>query len=831
MKKMKQLMKRAASIAAGLAMLAALIPAPALLAATAEDPVELVSNSTFDDGTTDGWGMFLAGGGAGSMSVTDGQLAIQIDGLGILNYGVQAYTDLIPLYENGIYRISFDISSTLDCKIEYMVQEEGGDYTCYYWRQTIATSEQKHISFDFPMTKPTDLYTKIAFNMGYEGVEQEAHTVYLDNVHLELIDDSAVDYTPYVTEEEDIIANQVGYYPDSQKTTVLRNVTDETTFDVVDAATDEVVYTGSIVSNPNKTASYEENWYGDFTAVTEPGTYYIKAGNLNASYPFTIGEEVYSDLLDDAVRMFYLQRCGCAVEDESINHTACHTELAAIYGTEETIDVTGGWHDAGDYGRYVVPGAKAAADLLLSYEKNPTLFSDESGIPESGNGIPDILDEVRYELEWMLKMQDPTTGGVHHKVSCADFPGYIKPDEETAPLIVTPVSTTATGDFAAVMAMAYENYLAMEPQFAEVCLAAAKNAYAFLENNQELIFANPVGINTGAYNDTDDTDERYWAAAQLYKATEEQAYQDDFLSYDICTGMGWASVGDYGNFAYVSMDANKTDAVKYQAISESLNRRAGELAAASSAQNYSISLSTYDWGSNMTVADNANLFVYADSIDKAAAYKTVAEDHLNYLLGVNPLAKSFVTGYGTDAPKNPHHRPSMAIGKAIKGMLVGGVNENFEDSVAKASLKGQPSAKCYIDNGESYSTNETTIYWNSPLVYLLTNIMTVETQRKETPVSHGTASFKYVSDWTEGCVCEITITNGGDHMDNWTLEFDFDREIQNIWSANIISHTGNHYVVSAPDWCKELKTGQSAVFGFTAGSGDAASVIENVVFS
>ena len=155
--------------------------------------------------------------------------------------------------------------------------------------------------------------------------------------------------------------------------------------------------------------------------------------------------------------MLYLQRCGTAVQDSDFGHAACHTGIATIYGTNDKIDVSGGWHDAGDYGRYIVPAAKSVADLLYAYDANPELYSDNIGIPESGNGIPDILDEVRYELEWMKKMQR-ADGGVYHKVTCENFPGYVSPEAETAPLIVTPVSTTSTADFCASMALAYEFY-------------------------------------------------------------------------------------------------------------------------------------------------------------------------------------------------------------------------------------------------------------------------------------------------------------------------------------------------------------------------------------
>lgn len=199
---------------------------------------------------------------------------------------------------------------------------------------------------------------------------------------------------------------------------------------------------------------------GDFTALTTPGTYKIAGDKCGESYEFTIGEGVYDEALNDAVRMLYMQRCGTELTEElagAFAHPVCHADEAVIYGTSNKIDVSGGWHDAGDYGRYTVSGVKAVADLLLAYQKYPDAFSDDLNIPESGNGVPDVLDEARYELEWLFKMQ-ASDGGVYHKVTCANFPETVMPQEEVEELIISPVSTTATGDFAAIMAMAYEVY-------------------------------------------------------------------------------------------------------------------------------------------------------------------------------------------------------------------------------------------------------------------------------------------------------------------------------------------------------------------------------------
>ena len=176
------------------------------------------------------------------------------------------------------------------------------------------------------------------------------------------------------------------------------------------------------------------------------------------SYEFPVGDGVYDDIYKASVLMFYDQRCGTELDSAiagDFAHAACHTGTAIVYGSDVAKDVTGGWHDAGDYGRYVVPGAKAVQDLLLTYEDSEYAAKDDAiGIPESGNGVPDVLDEVRYELDWMLKMQDETSGGVYHKVTGEVFPEMVAAVEETAQMILSPISNTATGDFAAVMAKA-----------------------------------------------------------------------------------------------------------------------------------------------------------------------------------------------------------------------------------------------------------------------------------------------------------------------------------------------------------------------------------------
>lgn len=688
-------------------------------ASVSAESVNLISNSTFDSGTSD-WGLYKESGGAATLSTDSGRLALHVNAIGKLSHSVQMYYDIIPLYKNGIYRLSYEISADTDRYIEGMIQQNGGTYQAYTWQGLDLTTEPQVIDYEFTMKADTDIMSKLVFNCGNEGEELGEHTIYLDNVVLELIDDSKVDYSEIRAYEPPIVTNQVGYAPEDEKIAVFREVTDETAFAVVNADTNKTVYTGELYGEKMNSAADETDWFGDFSEVTEPGSYYITCGSLDASYPFTIGEGVYSDLLNDAVRMLYLQRCGTEIQDESFQHPACHNTMARVYGTTDSyIDVSGGWHDAGDYGRYTVPAAKTVADMLYAYQANPSLFSDSVGIPESGNGVPDILDEARYALEWMLKMQDASTGGVHHKVTCENFPGYIMPQFETGELIVTPVSTTATGDFCGAMALAYEFFADIDSGFANTCLGAAEKAWGFLEQNPNMIFANPTDITTGDYGDTSDRDERYWAAAQLYRATGKEDYKNALSSNAVSTGMDWSTVGDYGNIALLTMDGMDQNSDLYQKALKSVTSRAASYAATSEATPYGVSITTFNWGSNMTVANAGALLGLTAQLTGEERYLKAAKNNLNYLLGKNPNGVCYVTGYGTVSPQNPHHRPSMAMKTAMKGMLVGGVNSNKEDSAAKAYLAGVASAKCYVDHSESYSTNEVTTYWNSPLIYLL----------------------------------------------------------------------------------------------------------------
>ena len=710
---------------------------PVVTAAPVFAADNIIRNPGMDEGTKN-WGVYKESGGAYTLAEEDGLLALTVLDRGKVNYAVQLNQPTIKLYQGGVYRFSFDVKSTVDRYIEGMIQMDGGDYRSYVWMGCDVTTEMQTFEKEFVMEEETDIMSKLCFNCGVEKQDPEdlpEHTLYFDNVTLELIDDSNVDYSATEAYEIPININQLGYKPESKKIAVIRGKAGSTA-SVVNADSGEEVYTGNISAAIENVSADETNYQFDFSSVTTPGKYFIKCEGIeDASYTFEISENPYGKLLDDSIRMLYLQRCGTEVVDDEFGHVACHDTEATIYGTSDKIEVSGGWHDAGDYGRYIVAAAKAVADVLYAYQADPTAYSDNIGIPESGNGTPDVLDEVRYELEWMLKMQDQADGGVYHKVSCDTFPGYVMPEKETKPLIVMPKSTTATADFAASMAMAYEFYKDIDADFADKCLAAAKKAYDWAKANPEVTYSNPADVVTGEYGDKNPKDELYWAAAQMYRATGEESYlaDADAVSTKLKRGLDWSTVGDYGNIALLTMNGIDKESVAYGNAKSVIISQADDLAEVAAEQAYGVATESYHWGSNMTIANYGIILAHAYKLTGEQKYIDAAQGQLDYLLGTNPLGTCFVTGYGTATPVAPHHRPSMAVGAPMKGMLVGGVNQNLEDNAALAYCIDSPPAKCWVDNGESYSTNEITIYWNSPLTYLLSLTEKAENNEEQDP--------------------------------------------------------------------------------------------------
>lgn len=674
----------------------------------------MIENGDFSEGLGV-WQTYLNNGEADLAVNDEGQLEIRIKNAGDLDYSVQAYYDGISIDQGVKYLIAFDCAVSKPRTVVWRVQVNGGDYHAYFTDEFKATEEMEHHEYEVTMEEESDPAPRFCFNVGsYEGDgDLGEHVVTIDNLVMKVLDESGKVAAGGV-EQADILVNQVGFLPGEKKTVTFRGDAIGSDFEVVDTDGNSV---GSYKQSDAKdnSGTQESCSRGDFTDLKTAGTYQIKVGD-ELSAPFTIGDDALDELLKETTYLMHMQRCGVELTKEEggdYAHAACHTEKAKVLDTGEMIDVTGGWHDAGDYGRYIVPAAKAAGDLMLAAEDYPSVMGD-------------VLDEVSYELDWMLKMQRED-GGVYHKVSCANFPGTVFPDEETEELIVCPVSNAATADFAACLAMAGRVYEKNDANRAKTYLDASKKAFEYLKAHQnEGGFHNPDGIVTGEYPDEDWKDDYFWSAAELYRTTGDDAYLSVMkeLGIDhVSEGMGWDCNGFYAAYALLSKnpddELSKTVLAKVEAAADSF-----VAAAEKDAYGSSIVDDNYPWGSNMSVANHGMLMHMlmklglSDSA-KLEKYKSAATDQLSYLLGQNGTGYCFVTGFGTLSTKKPHHRPSQAVGTAVKGMLAGGPNVGREDPYAQNALKDKAPALCYVDADQSYSTNEIAIYWNSPLVYLI----------------------------------------------------------------------------------------------------------------
>ena len=701
----------------------------------------LIENGDLSQPIDEQW-YFYTNGGKGSLEWKDEQLVVNIQDNGKVEHGVQIYYDGFAVNQGSVYELSFDVSSTIERQIDCRIQKNGGDYHAYKLETLDLTPDTQHVDIEFTMEETSDPAPRFCFNMGFteESKSYSDHTITFDNFELYCIDETNTVKGGSEVDTPDIQINQIGYRPGDDKIAVFTGKNIDSSFSVVNVDTKEVVFEGTITDPVMNDNTGRKEATGDFSSLKDKGTYKVVSDKCGESYEFKIADDVYDEVFKDTLKMYYLQRCGMELTDDYAGdyaHKACHTEKATIYGTSKTIDVSGGWHDAGDYGKYVVAGAKAAGDLMLAYEVYPSAFDDAVGIPESGNGTPDVLDEVRYELEWMLKMQD-SDGGVYHKVTCAVFPEACMPEEETDELIVCPKSTCATADFAAVMAMAGRVYADVDADFAGTCLDAAAEAYEYLDSHDGGDgFTNPDGVVTGEYPDKYDIDERLWAAAELFKTTGDSTYGDDAAEILETYGkevvvdengeeldgpsLGWAEVGIYGAYAYAS--SQNTDKAALGNAKALLTTFSKEVVDNAGKDSYQAGIyEKYEWGSNSTIA-NASMGLLLDKKVNGNNYENIAKAQVDYLFGNNGTSYCYLTGYGSLNPVSTHHRPSQATGKTMKGMLVGGPNANLDDPYAQAVLADKAPALCYVDNEQSYSCNEITIYWNSPLVFSLAGVL------------------------------------------------------------------------------------------------------------
>jgi endoglucanase len=530
---------------------------------------------------------------------------------------------------------------------------------------------------------------------------------------------------------------QVGYLADETKKAML---TSEPQGKVIvrSSDNDEIVTSLSVGALSFDSDTGDNIRVIDLTEVSKPGRYYLEVPGLGRSFDFHVGSDVFARTFQLSMLFYAGQRCGTAVrlggDFADYHHAECHVSDAHFdvsTGREGKISVTGGWHDAGDFGRYSINSGISMGTLLWAYELNSEKLRDVAlMLPEKTGSLPDMLTEIRWNLDWMLKMQDES-GGVWHKATTAKFPGSILPESDSARMLIVgsgeaPYMTTqATCNLVAVAAIAARVYRPFDPDYANRCLSAAKLGWAWLEKTPDSHFrANPKGIETGAYEDDDASDERLWAAAELFRTTGETNYHEYFLSnyrrFQPMFNSGfpheWKKVHALALYGYALESRKEADQKAQQVIRQEALKAADEIVARVLENGYRVPLKTdnYIWGSNALVANYGMMLRLANRISPKQAYVDAAQDSLHYLLGRNTFNTSFVTQVGSRWPMNPHHRPSEAddILEPWPGMLIGGPNaQNTNDK--------RPPARQWDDIKQSFTTNEVAINWNAPLVFLL----------------------------------------------------------------------------------------------------------------
>lgn len=622
----------------------------------------------------------------------------------------------IPFYSGVTYTVFVNISSSLPRKIA--LTAHNWDAGVSFGSTTLDVKEDMNY-YEWSFTADSTTYNGgISLDLGNNGVS-DPHTVVVQGIRIAGDDSNA-----------GIRTNQIGYYSDEQKQcTFIYSCGD--LFDVVNRETGQIAYTGAIVAKTENPDTGEINYYGDFTNLRDPGTYFIRSQTGVISHVFTISDDPYVELRRAALRMLSYQRCGEDLGEwaDGLSHPACHTSESNFYLTDVLRDTTGGWHDAGDYGRYVKTGTKTVNDLLLAYLNVPELFDDANEGPDSGNGVPDILDEARYELEWLLKMQEDG-GGFFVKATTMTFPDdFAAPEADTEQMYLLAPDTIATADAVGSLGMAALTFQEIDPDFASQCLDAAKKGESFLSAHPEMTATmNPMGFSTGQYLDDGDLDARFTAELALYAATKETDYlqkaKDIYNSGEsVVNSTLWNNNGMYGAYLFLSSpSASEADPEFYDAMLQVLDAEAADIVNVANITPYHVANGIYAWGSNSTIANNGIVLSMAYDFTGKQVYYQTALEQLNYLLGKNSLDLCFVSGFGYNYPKSQHNRLALSKNTVEIGFLSGGPDASREDNIAQQLPADTPPAKVYVDDYRSYSTNEIAIYYNSALLYLMATL-------------------------------------------------------------------------------------------------------------
>ena len=538
--------------------------------------------------------------------------------------------------------------------------------------------------------------------------------------------------------------NQCGFYPNAPKVAVITGPVAERNFYITTTNLRDTVFRGTLSEEKNSAYSTTKTRVADFSALTAQGSFVIAVPGLGHSYVFSIRREVNRNAATAVLKGYYYQRVSMPLEEAFAgkwrrsaghpdNKVLVHAGAASSQRPEGTVIATpGGWYDAGDYNKYIVNSGITMGTLLAAYEDFPAYFRQlRTNIPESSDAIPDILNEVIYNLRWMLTMQDPADGGVYNKCTNAAFDGMIMPGITTAPRYVVQKGTAATLDFAAVTAQAARILKQYDARLADSCVKAAHKAWQWalqhpaLAYNQDSLnkVYQPV-ISTGPYGDRYFNDEWFWAASELYLTTRQEKFYAVVQQHmgERAGLPSWANVGMLGYYSFLrSKDLPATASGMVTKMREKVLAMADSYIAGCGRSAFGTvmgqSVRDFIWGSNAVAANQGVVLLNAYMLTREKRYVDYALTNLDYILGRNATGYSFVTGIGSKSPMHPHHRPSVADGVTdpVPGLLAGGPNPGRQD---KCSYEFTEPETAYSDNACSYASNEIAINWNAPMVYL-----------------------------------------------------------------------------------------------------------------
>ncbi len=549
-----------------------------------------------------------------------------------------------------------------------------------------------------------------------------------------------------------VVLNQVGFYPNGPKLAVVINGSDAVSFFVLSENKKDTFFRGKLSSQVQSVYSSAKTKSANFTVFKKQGAYILFVPTVGYSSPFIIQNNILKDVAKASLKAFYYQRASMPLEEkyagiwarkEGHPDSVVYIHPSAIspgHAANTTISSRGGWYDAGDYNKYIVNSGITMGTMMSAYEDFSIYFNKlKINIPESKDAVPDLLNEVLYNLRWMLTMQDVRDGGVYHKCTNANFDAMVMPEAAVTKRYVVQKGTAAALDFAATTAQAsriFKRFSKQLPGLADSCLAASKLAFKWAVNNPLVVYdQNEMNqhfvpkIVTGDYGDKSFKDEFFWAAAELFTTTKDTAYLADIKNRDlnVMSLPSWNNVDLLGCYTLLRFRKQLPDeanmsiqnmSIKITAMADKLISNGGNKAFATI---FGQSKSDFVWGSSAVAMNESILLINAYLLTKNNKYIIPAISNMDYILGRNATGYCFVTGFGTKSTLHPHHRPSVAdnITAPVPGFLAGGPNPGMQD---KCFYAYKETETAYTDDDCAYASNEIAINWNAPLVYVVNAI-------------------------------------------------------------------------------------------------------------